>query len=70
MATGEVTSWNSAIQAGLVTEDGAGVHGLRGANCTSRLLALLNAKNIPPDSEPVTFDLAADNQAINVDIDD
>lgn len=70
MATGDVTSWNRAIQSGLVREDGDGVHGLQGANCTARLLAILNAKNIPPDTQAVTFYVAADNQAINVDVDD
>jgi hypothetical protein len=70
MPSGDVINWNKAIQSGLVREDGDGVHGLQGSNCTARLLAALSAKNIPPSSQPVTFDVAADNQAINVDIDD
>jgi hypothetical protein len=71
MPTGDVVNWNSAVQSGLVTEDGNGVHGVQGANCKGRLLAILDAKNIPPESQPVIFSgFGADNQALNVDIDD
>jgi hypothetical protein len=70
MATGDINNWNKAIQSGLVREDGDGIHGVQGSNCTARLLAILDTKNIPPESQPVTFDVAVDNQAINVDIDD
>ena len=66
-STGVITVWNDAIGHGLVTEDGDGVHGVLGQNCTSRLLAKLAGKAIPPDSQPVRFDVAVDNQAINVD---
>jgi hypothetical protein len=71
MPTGDVVNWNRAIQSGLVREDGDGVHGVQAPNCTARLLAILNTKNIPPESQPVTFDgVGADNQATNVDVDD
>jgi hypothetical protein len=69
MATGDITTWNDVIGQGLVTEDGDGVHGVQSQNCRPRLLAKLAGRAIPPDSQPVTFDVAADNQAINVDVD-
>lgn len=70
MATGDIFNWNNAIESGLVREDGDGVHGVQGSNCTAQLRAILATKTIPPDTQPVTFELAADNQAINVDVDD
>jgi hypothetical protein len=69
MATGDIINWNNAIESGLVREDGDGVHGVQGSNCTARLRAILATKTIPPDSQAVRFDVAADNQAINVDVD-
>jgi hypothetical protein len=69
-ATGHITNWNSALGEGLVTEDGDGVHGVKGQNCKARLRAKLTGKVIPPDTQPVTFDVAIDNQAIDVDVDE
>jgi hypothetical protein len=67
MATGAITAWNDAIGQGLVTEDGNGVHAVQAQNCSAGLLAKLAGRDIPPGSQRVTFDVAVDNQAINVD---
>jgi hypothetical protein len=54
MATGDIINWNKAIQSGLIREDGDGVHGVQGSNCTARLLAILATTNIIIQNAPRT----------------
>ncbi len=69
--TGSITQWNDAIGKGLITEDApqVGVHVVSKENCSTRVLATLRGTAIPPGTPvPVTFDLDAFNNAINVDL--
>jgi len=69
--TGSITQWNDAIGRGLITEDPpqVGVHVVSAKDCSSRLVAALSGRAIPPGTPVrVSFDLTATNEAINVDL--
>src|SRR5712664_3142277 len=68
MAIGAITEWDDGFGQGLISEDGDGVHAVYRQDCTAALQAQLSARTIPPGSVAVTFDLAVDNKAINVDV--
>lgn len=66
--SGSITHWDDAYGEGLIAEDGDGVHRVFRQDCSPALLEKLNGRNIPPGSINVTFDVAPDNRAINVDL--
>ncbi|SRR5713101_6922480 len=67
--TGSVTVWNDATGMGEVTEDAGGTHFFERASCTQRLQDALKNKAIPPGtSVRVKFDVAVNNDAINIDL--
>lgn len=67
--TGSVIVWNDATGMGEVTEDGGGTHFFERASCTQRLQDTLKDRAIPPGaSVRVKFDVAVNNDAINVDL--
>jgi hypothetical protein len=62
-----IVEWNPFTGQGLIT-GATGVHRFSARDSSARLLAALSAVAIPPGSVAVTFDLAPDNVAINVDL--